>query len=235
MREISPLPQHVAIIMDGNGRWAEVRGLPRIEGHKAGVKNVKRVVEGFAKYGVKYLTLFAFSTENWNRPKKEVQALLRLLKKNIDLELEYFQKNNIRLVHLGRLDGLSPDVQEKVKKAIEMTKGNKGMTLCIAFNYGSRAEIINAVRELLAEGFPPERLNEAVFSQYLYTAGLPEPDLIIRTGGEMRMSNFLLWQSAYSELYFTSTFWPDFDEEEIEKALLSYSQRKRRFGRLPSQ
>lgn len=234
MSGISPLPQHVAIIMDGNGRWAEARGLPRIEGHKAGAKNIKRVVEGFAQYGIKYLTLFAFSTENWNRPKKEINALFRLLKRNVDRELEYCQKNNIKLVHLGRLDALPPDIQEKVKKAIEITKDNIGMTLSIAFDYGGRAEIINAVRKLLSEGFPPERLNEAVFTQYLYTAELPEPDLIIRTGGEMRLSNFLLWQSAYSELYFTPTFWPDFDEEEIEKALLSYSQRKRRFGGLSS-
>jgi len=232
MARISPLPQHVAIIMDGNGRWAQLRGLPRIEGHRAGTENIRRVVEGFAQHGIKYLTLFAFSTENWNRPQREIRGLFRLLGEVIDRETEQLHKKGVRLRHLGRLEGLSPPLQKKVKRAIELTKDNKGLTLNIAFDYGGRAEIIDAVRRLLAEGLPPEKVDEVTFNQYLYTTGLPEPDLLIRTGGELRISNFLLWQSAYSELYFTSTFWPDFDEAEIEKALLAYSQRQRRFGRL---
>jgi len=232
MARISPLPQHVAIIMDGNGRWAQLRGLPRIEGHRAGTENIRRVVEGFAQHGIKYLTLFAFSTENWNRPQREIRGLFRLLGEVIDRETEQLHKKGVRLRHLGRLEGLSPPLQKKVKRAIELTKDNKGLTLNIAFDYGGRAEIIDAVRRLLAEGLPPEKVDEVTFNQYLYTTGLPEPDLLIRTGGELRISNFLLWQSAYSELYFTSTFWPDFDEAEIEKALLAYSHRQRRFGRL---
>lgn len=233
MEQISPLPQHVAIIMDGNGRWAQLRGLPRLQGHRAGTENIHRVVSAFARYGIKYLTLFAFSTENWHRPKKEVQGLLRLLGQVIDRETERFCCEGIQLRHLGRLDSLPPRLHKKVLQAIERTKSNQRMVLCIAFDYGSRAEILDAVRRIIADGISPEQLNESVFGSYLYTAGIPEPDLIIRTGGELRLSNFLLWQAAYSELYFTSVYWPDFDEHEVEKALLAYSRRQRRFGGLP--
>ena len=233
MAEISPLPRHVAIIMDGNGRWARERGLPRLEGHRRGTENMRRVVSAFGKHGIKYLTLFAFSTENWNRPRTEVAGLFRLLAQVIDRETEELHRREVRLKHVGRLDGLSSHLTKRVKRAVELTKDNSGMTLSVAFNYGGRAEIMDAVRSLLSRGIAPADVNEDVFRRYLYTPDLPDPDLIIRTGGEVRVSNFLLWQAAYSEYYFTPTYWPDFSEEEIEKALLAYSQRQRRFGRVP--
>jgi undecaprenyl diphosphate synthase len=233
MAEISPLPRHVAIIMDGNGRWARERGLPRLEGHRRGTENMRRVVSAFGKHGIKYLTLFAFSTENWNRPRIEVAGLFRLLAQVIDRETEELHRREVRLKHVGRLDGLSSRLTKRVKQAVERTKDNSGMTLSVAFNYGGRAEIMDAVRSLLSRGITPADVNEDVFRRYLYTPDLPDPDLIIRTGGEIRVSNFLLWQAAYSEYYFTPTYWPDFGEEEIEKALLAYSQRQRRFGRVP--
>jgi len=232
---VSPLPQHVAIIMDGNGRWAQQRGLPREAGHRAGTENIRRVVEGFAKYGVAYLTLYAFSTENWSRPQAEIRALFRILSEVIDRETANFHEKGVRLRHLGRLEGLSRRLQQAVRHAIELTKDNTGMTLSIAFNYGGRAEILDAVQCLIREGVPPDKVDEAVLGRYLYTAGLPDPDLIIRTAGEMRLSNFLIWQAAYSEYYVTPTFWPDFGEEETEKALIAYSQRRRRFGGLEPQ
>lgn len=225
-------PQHVAIIMDGNGRWAQQRGLPRLEGHRAGVANIRRVTEAFVRDGVKYLTLFAFSTENWGRPKQEVRGLFRLLGQVIDREAKFFHARGIKLHHLGRLDSLSVSLRTKVEKAVRLTKDNQGMILNVAFDYGGRAEIMAAVRELLSRGLSPQELTEDIFERYLYTAGLPDPDLIIRTSGELRVSNFLLWQGAYSELYFTSAFWPDFDEKEVSAALQAYSQRQRRFGGL---
>ena len=233
MPEISPLPRHVAIIMDGNGRWARERGLPRLEGHRQGTGNIRRVVSAFGKYGIKYLTLFAFSTENWNRPRTEVTGLFRLLAQVIDRETEDLHRREVRLKHVGRLDGLSSRLTKRVRQAVERTKDNSGMTLSVAFNYGGRAEIMDAVRSLLSRGITPADVNEDIFRRYLYTPDLPDPDLIIRTGGEVRVSNFLLWQAAYSEYYFTPTYWPDFGEEEMEKALLAYSQRQRRFGRVP--
>jgi len=233
MPEIGPLPRHVAIIMDGNGRWARERGLPRLEGHRQGTENIRRVVSTFGDRGIKYLTLFAFSTENWNRPRTEVNGLFRLLAQVIDRETDSLHKREVRLKHVGRLDGLSPRLTKRVKQAIELTKDNAGMTLSVAFNYGGRAEILDAVRSLLSRGITPVELDEEIFRRYLYTPDLPDPDLIIRTGGEVRVSNFLLWQAAYSEYYFTPTYWPDFSGEEIEKALLAYSQRQRRFGRVP--
>ena len=232
---ISPLPRHVAIIMDGNGRWAQQRGLPRQAGHRAGTENIRRVIEGFARYRVEYLTLYAFSTENWNRPRAEIRVLFSILREVIDRETASFHENGIRLRHLGRLDGLSKGLQQAVRRAIELTKDNTRMTLSIAFNYGGRAEILDAVQRLIREGIPPGAIDEATLGRYLYTAGLPDPDLVVRTAGEMRLSNFLIWQSAYSEYYATPTFWPDFGEEEIEKALLAYSQRRRRFGGLEPQ
>ena len=230
--KISPLPIHVAIIMDGNGRWARERGLPRLAGHQAGVENIHRVVQWFVEYGIKHLTIYAFSTENWTRPKQEIRGLFRILGQAIDHEVKSLHENGIKLRHLGRLDGISRRLQTKIKRAIELTKSNSKMTLSLAFNYGGRAEILDAVRRIIEDGIPAQEIDETVFSDCLYTAGLPEPDLIIRTGGVRRLSNFLVWQTAYSEYYFTPTLWPDFDKEEIEKALLDYSQRERRFGGL---
>ena len=231
-REVNHLPQHVAIIMDGNGRWAKQRGLPRIAGHKAGGDNIRPVVKIFADRGVRYLTLYAFSTENWNRPKREVVGLLNLLARKIDGETQAFHKDNIRLRHLGRLDRLSTRLKRKVESAMELTKNNTGLTLCLAFDYGARDEIVQAVKHIMDENVPNDRIDEAVFSQYLHTDVMPDPELIIRTGGEIRLSNFLLWQAAYSELYFTEVLWPDFDEKEIDKALFEYRHRQRRFGRV---
>lgn len=223
-------PTHVAIIMDGNGRWAHRRGLPRIAGHRAGIRAARRAIEYMSRKGLKFLTLFAFSTENWNRPQSETRALLRLLEEVIDQETKNLQQNDICLQHLGRLDGIPRRLQEKIYRVVELTRSNRGMTLCLAFNYGGRAEILEATQRMIKDGIKPEEINEDLFSRYLYTASLPEVDLVIRTSGEFRLSNFLIWQTAYSEFYFTLKLWPDFDEEEIEKALASFSQRKRRFG-----
>lgn len=227
------VPTHVAIIMDGNGRWAKARGLHRLDGHRAGVDNIRRVLEACVKYGVKILTIYAFSTENWQRPEYEVQGLLRLLERVLEREVQELHENGVQLRHLGRLDGLSEWLQKQIKEAIELTRNNDRLILNIAFNYGGRAEIVEATRKLIQDGIPPDAIDEELFSHYLYTAGLPDPDLVIRTSGEMRISNFLLWQAAYSELYATPTYWPDFDEEELYKALVAYSRRERRFGRIP--
>lgn len=226
------VPSHVAIIMDGNGRWARERGLSRMAGHRAGTENIRQVIERFADYNVKYLTLYAFSTENWNRPRPEVQGLMRILGRVIKRETKHLHENGIRLIHLGRLDGLSPRLQQQVLDAVELTKDNDRMTVCIAFNYGGRAEILDAARRLMTNGLSPDELDEGVFSSYLYTADIPDPDLIIRTAGEMRVSNFLLWQGAYAEFHTTEVYWPDFGSDHIDQALLAYSQRKRRFGGL---
>jgi undecaprenyl diphosphate synthase len=229
-KKLACVPAHVAVIMDGNGRWAGQRGLSRQAGHRAGTENIRRVIETFAERGVEYLTLFAFSTENWGRPKKEVDTLLRLLGRVINREINALHENGVRLRHIGRLDPLSPRLQKKVHEAIELTKNNKRMTVSVAFNYGGRAEIVDAVRRIVADGLTPDHIDEDVLRSYLYTAELPDPDLIIRTAGEMRMSNFLLWQSAYAEYYATPTYWPDFDTAEIDRALEAYSHRQRRFG-----
>lgn len=229
---IFPLPDHVAIIMDGNGRWARDRGLPRLMGHRAGTDNIHNVVDEFKEYGIPYLTLYAFSTENWGRPEKEVMGLFQILEEIIDREIQALHKEGVRVLHLGKLEGLSPSLAEAVKRGLELTKNNTKMTLSIAFNYGGRREILDALRRIITDGVSAEELDEALFCRYLYTAGLPDPDLIIRTAGEMRLSNFLIWQAAYSEYYCTPTYWPDFNKEEIRKALLAYSQRKRRFGGL---
>ncbi|MDO8617110.1 MAG: polyprenyl diphosphate synthase [Dehalococcoidia bacterium] len=229
---LSPVPDHVAVIMDGNGRWARSRGLSRLAGHRAGTENIRRVIQRFADYGVRYLTLYAFSTENWERPRYEVRGLMALLSRFLKRETANLHKEGVRLLHLGDLSPLSPGLQRQVCDAIELTRGNGGMTLAIAFNYGGRAEIIEAVRRVVAAGVPPERIDDQLFSSYLSTAGLPDPDLIIRTAGEMRISNFLLWQGAYAELCFTPVYWPDFDIRHIDDALLVYSQRTRRFGGL---
>ncbi|HEU66014.1 MAG TPA: isoprenyl transferase [Chloroflexi bacterium] len=225
-------PRHVAIIMDGNGRWAKERGLPRLAGHKAGGENIRPVVKIFADYGVKYLSLYAFSTENWNRPKAEVTGLLKLLSKKIDRETQAFHRENVRLVHLGRQDRLSQKLKEKVKAAVELTKNNTGLTLCLAFDYGGRDEIVQAARRITSAGISGDNIDESVLARYLYIPDIPDPDLVIRTGGESRLSNFLLWQSAYSELYFTPVLWPDFGPKDVEEALSEYKRRQRRFGKI---
>lgn len=234
-KKIFPLPNHVAIIMDGNGRWAEKRGMPRLFGHRAGTDNVQRVVEAFDRYQVRYLTLYAFSTENWRRPGLEVSGLFHILAEMIDRETKVLHKKGVKLAHLGKVDELAPELRDKVRKAIELTKNNTGMTLSIAFDYGGRTEILEAVRRIIYDSVPAEDITESLFGSYLYTADVPDPDLIIRTAGEMRLSNFLIWQAAYGEFYSTPTLWPDFGEKEIEKALIAYSRRERRFGGLKAE
>ena len=231
----SSLPQHVAIIMDGNGRWAKQRNLPRLRGHEAGTENIRRVIRAFAQQGVRYLTLYAFSTENWRRPRAEVQGLFRSLRRVIDRETENLHREGVRLRHLGRLEGLTPELQRAVARAVELTKDNTTITVNIAFNYGGRAEILDAVKSMLQEGLSPEQVDEQAIARHLYTNGIPDPDLIIRTAGEMRLSNFLIWQSAYAEYYATPTLWPDFAEAEVDRALRAYAQRQRRFGGLTSE
>lgn len=230
--KVHQVPVHVAIIMDGNGRWAQERGLSRQAGHRAGTENIRRIIETFGEYGVKVLTLYAFSTENWGRPRAEVRGLMRLLVRVLNREVRTLHQNGVRLVHLGRLDALDGHIRRRVEEAIELTRNNDRMTVAVAFNYGGRAEIVDAVRRMIADGVRAEDVDEALLSSYLYTAGLPDPDLIIRTAGEMRLSNFLLWQGAYAEYYSTPTYWPDFDEREIALALEAYSRRQRKFGGL---
>ncbi len=224
------IPRHVAFILDGNGRWAEKRGLPRPEGHRAGVRNIRRILKCLGEHGVEYVTLYAFSTENWNRPDDEVNDLFSLLVEVVGREARELHKNGVRIRHIGRLGGLPGEVQKAITGAIKLTENNKRMTLGVALNYGGRAEILDAMRRIINEKTKPDDINERLFGRYLYTAEFPDVDLMIRTSGEMRTSNFLIWQSAYSEYYFTPVLWPDFDEKELEKALLDYSQRQRRFG-----
>ncbi|MEZ4619492.1 MAG: polyprenyl diphosphate synthase [Caldilineaceae bacterium] len=226
------VPTHVGIIMDGNGRWALSRGLPRIAGHHAGVENVRRILKKSTEYGIKVLTIYAFSTENWRRPAEEVNGLMRLLGVTIQRELKDLHKNGVRIVHSGRLDEINRHLQEQIRHAVDYTQHNERITLNVAFNYGGRAEILDAMRRALADGMDPDELTEERFGNYLYTGGLPDPDLIIRTGGEWRLSNFMIWQAAYAEYYTTPTYWPDFDEKELDKALLEYGGRERRFGRV---
>ncbi len=226
------VPRHVAIIMDGNGRWARSRGKPRLAGHRAGTENIRRVIQRFADYGVEYLTLYAFSTENWERPPYEVRGLMRLLSYFLKRETGELHREGIRLVHIGDLSPLSAHLQQQVRDAIELTRHNRRMTLAIAFNYGGRAEIVDAVRRITADGVNATDITEELIAAYMNTAGLPDPDLVIRTAGEMRLSNFLLWQSAYAEFCSVSACWPDFDTPHIDDCLLAYSQRRRRFGGL---
>ena len=226
------VPQHVAIIMDGNGRWARSQGKPRSDGHRAGTDNVRRVIETFAQAGVRYLTLFAFSTENWERPTDEIEGLLEILREVIGRESRLLHDQGVRIQHVGRLDRLSPPLRHAIVDSVELTRDNTGLTLSVAFDYGGRAEILSAVKAMIEDGVAADQINEELFSQYLYTNGIPDPDLIIRTSGEMRLSNFLLWQSAYAEYYATPVFWPDFDEREVDGALEAYRQRRRRFGKV---
>jgi undecaprenyl diphosphate synthase len=227
------VPTHVGIIMDGNGRWAQERGRPRSAGHRAGVENLRRVLEASVRFGVQTLTIYAFSTENWNRPAAEVNTLIGLLADSLRREVKALHEQGVRLIHLGRLERLPERLQRGVRRACEMTAGNTTLTLNVAFNYGGRTEIIDAVRRIIEAGIPAEQVDEALISDHLYTAGQPDVDLIIRTGGEFRLSNFLLWQAWYAEYYSTPVYWPDFDEAELYKALSTFGQRKRRFGLVP--
>jgi undecaprenyl diphosphate synthase len=230
------VPQHVAIIMDGNGRWAALRNKPRTYGHEAGVKAVKEVVRAATEIGIKYLTLYTFSVENWKRPRSEVAALMSLLSRTTRRELDELVKNDVKLVTIGRINGLSPYRQRVLKEAVERTRNNKGLVLILALNYGGRTEILDAVKAIAntvkAGLLDPHDIDEKLFSDFLYTAYIPDPDLLIRTSGEMRISNFLLWQTSYTELYIIDTLWPDFGRKELFEAILDYQKRERRFGRV---
>jgi undecaprenyl diphosphate synthase len=224
------LPQHVAVIMDGNGRWAAQRHLPRVEGHRAGIESVRDVVESSARLGIKVLTLYAFSVENWKRPAAEVSTLMSLLKRYLRLELNTLLRNDIRFRVIGRREDLAPDIREELAAAERNTATNQGMLFNIALNYGGRAELVEAVKRMMNEGVRPEELDEQRVSEFLYTAGQPDPDLLIRTSGEMRVSNFLLWQIAYAEIWVTDTLWPDFRKRDLLEAILAYQKRDRRYG-----
>jgi undecaprenyl diphosphate synthase len=224
------LPAHVAVIMDGNGRWAAQRHLPRVEGHRAGIESVRAVVEGSARLGIQVLTLYAFSVENWKRPPTEVSTLMMLLKRYLRSELNTLLKNDIRFRVVGRIEDLAPDIQRELRDAEAKTASSRGMLFNIALNYGGRAEIVEAARKIAAAGLRPEDIDEGTFSSYLYTAGQPDPDLLIRTSGEMRVSNFLLWQIAYAEIWVTDTLWPDFRLLHLLEAILAYQKRERRYG-----
>ena len=231
-KSMENIPNHVAIIMDGNGRWAKARGLPRIAGHRAGTENLRTIIRASAKLGIQYLTFYAFSTENWSRPRAEIAGLMNILSDVIDRELEELNKEGARLVHIGHLDDLSKRLQEKVRHALEVTKDNKRITIVLAFNYGGRDEIVHAIKCIIKDGIAPQDIDASLVSNYMFTKDIPDPDLVIRTSGEQRTSNFLTWQSVYSEWYFPKVFWPDFSEQELKKAIEDYAARERRFGGL---
>jgi undecaprenyl diphosphate synthase len=229
--DFSRIPAHIAVIMDGNGRWAKQRNLPRIEGHRAGAKSVREIIEICARLGVKYLTLYAFSRENWKRPKREVGTLWRLLVQYLKKEDRLLIENSFRLRLIGQREGLPDDVLRELDRVMTMTRDNAGLQICLALNYGGRAEIVDAAKKLLGEkGLVPSALDEETFAKYLYTADIPDPDLLIRTSGEFRVSNFLLWQIAYAEIWITPDFWPDFRKRHLLTALVDYQARERRFG-----
>ena len=238
MRKSSPpppvdkIPPHVAIIMDGNGRWALKRGLPRLAGHKAGTENLRRIIKACVEFGVRYLTIYAFSTENWGRPREEVQGLMRILEDVIDRELAELSEQGVQIRHLGRLDQLGPALQRKVIQAVAQTRHNDRLILNVAFNYGGRDEIVQAIQQMLRDSVAPETVTPELVNRYLYTAGVPDPDLIIRTSGELRISNFLIWHAAYSEWYVTPTYWPDLSKEEFRRALDEFANRDRRYGKV---
>jgi undecaprenyl diphosphate synthase len=228
--KLDRVPRHVAIIMDGNGRWAKARGLPRLAGHRAGTENIRPVLRTCAEFGIEILTVWAFSTENWRRPEAEVKGLLRILQEMIRREVKKLHKEGVQVRHLGHLDRLPERLQKQVHDAVELTKNNTRIVFNVAFDYGGRDEIVQAVQQIIRDGIPADQMDEALLSRYMYTAGQPDPDLIIRTSGEMRTSGFMLWQSAYAEYYVTPTFWPDFGRDELCQALAAYGQRDRRFG-----
>jgi undecaprenyl diphosphate synthase len=237
--DVTNIPKHIAIIMDGNGRWAKQRGLPRVFGHKSGVKSVKAIAEAASDIGVKFVTIYAFSTENWSRPSFEVNALMTLIVETLNVEIEGLHRNNVRLTSIGDTAGLHPKSYEGLQKAMNRTKDNTGLTLVVALNYSAKAEIMKAVKGIAQRvkdgNLLPEQINEAIFESELYTNNIPDPELLIRTSGESRISNFLLWQIAYSELYFTSAFWPDFGKQQFFEAIVDYQQRERRFGKTSEQ
>jgi len=223
---------HIAIIMDGNGRWAQKRGLPRIAGHRVGLESIRSAIKTCARLGIKYLTVYAFSTENWARPKEEVSFLMNLVLESLDREIEELSAKGVRIRFLGRISDMETKIREKVSAAMKKTGNNTGLNLQIMLNYGGRAEITDAINRLIGEKQPQQKVSETDIGDRLYTAGIPDPDLLIRTGGDLRVSNFMLWQIAYSEIYVTRTLWPDFREKEMQKALEDYSSRSRRFGGL---
>lgn len=224
------VPVHIAIIMDGNGRWAKKRGLPRQAGHRQGAENLRHIINACVEFGVKILTIYAFSTENWGRPESEIKALMRIFARVLDQEIDDLNAQGVCLHHLGDLSGIEPKLQDKVRRAIELTKDNHTLILNVAFNYGGRAEILHATKMMLSDGISPDDLDEKLFSSYLFTAGLPDPDMVIRTSGELRISNFLIWQAAYAEYYPTPALWPDFSRKDLYEAIVSFNQRERRFG-----
>ncbi len=228
------VPEHVAIIMDGNGRWAAQRGLPRIEGHARGTDNIRRITYAAGELGVKYLTLWAFSTENWRRPAAEIEGIMRILAEVIERETPELHHQGAQLRHIGSLDGLPSETRDAVLRAIDLTRANDRLVLTLAFNYGGRQELVRAVRDLVAAGLRPEQIDEQAIAQYLYTCDLPDPDLVVRTSGEHRMSNFLIWQAAYAELFFTPVLWPDFGPDDLRAAVSDFARRERRFGNVPA-
>jgi undecaprenyl diphosphate synthase len=232
---IENVPEHVAIIMDGNGRWAAARGLPRLSGHEAGTSNIRRITQAAGELGIHYLTLWAFSTENWNRPVEEVSGIVRILGETLDRELGELHRQGAQLRHIGSLDGLPPEMRNAILDAIELTRENDKLILTLAFDYGGRQELLTAIRRIVEDGIPPDEIDDALIARYLYTTFLPDPDLIIRTSGEYRLSNFLVWQSAYSELYFSPVLWPEFGPEDLKDAVRDFSRRERRFGNISAE
>ncbi|MBM3189594.1 MAG: di-trans,poly-cis-decaprenylcistransferase [Chloroflexi bacterium] len=228
------VPRHVAIIMDGNGRWARARGLPRAAGHRAGVENLRRILRAAVEFGIEYLTLYAFSTENWSRPPTEVRALMGLLERALRTELQELHESGVRIRHIGATDGLAAGLVKGIRDAEALTAGNTRLNLNVCLNYGGRREIVEAVRRIVAAGVAPEQIDEQAITRHLWMADSPDPDLIIRTAGEMRLSNFLLWEAAYAEFYSTPTLWPDFDRAELLRALEAFQRRQRRYGGLTS-
>lgn len=226
------IPQHIAIIMDGNGRWAKKRGMPRLFGHRAGTENLRQIIRACVEFGVKYLTIYAFSTENWGRPAEEVNGLKEIFHNAFTNEFEEMYREGVKIIHLGQREGIDPSLLKEIDYAVEKSKNNDRLILSIGLNYGSRNEIMHAFRRMVADGLEPESITEETISSYLFTAGIPDPDLVIRTSGEQRLSNFLLWQSAYSEWEFPETLWPDFGRNALLQAIDDYSKRNRRFGKL---
>jgi undecaprenyl diphosphate synthase len=227
---LTTVPRHIAIIMDGNGRWARERGLPRLSGHRAGTENIRRIIESCVEFGIQVLTLYAFSTENWRRPGSEVNGLMMILAEVIERETAKLHENGAQLRHIGSLEGVPTELRRRVQYAVDLTRLNSRLVVNVAFNYGGRAELVDAVRRLMADGVRPEDVTEERISAYLQTSGLPDPDLIIRTAGELRVSNFLLWQGAYAEFWSTPVYWPDFDRTQLQLAIADFGQRHRRFG-----